>query len=107
VHRQDVFIEAAARLKNDEDPQPPSKEWLQYAPLAVLSVGTVGTTAILSLSPGAFFRPYFGSINPLLAVALIAVVGVGPQNGGVFPRCFMALAEVCQDMYTYSSFEHR
>ena len=63
----------------------------QYIAFGVLSLVVIGLTAILSLSrvtfaqpyigivrvnPAGFFQPFFGSIDPLLAVALIAVVGV-------------------------------
>ena len=43
--------------------------------LALLSFAAVGATAILSLSESNFFRPYFGNLNPLLAVALVSVLG--------------------------------
>ena len=63
----------------------------QYIAFGVLTLVVFGLTATLSLSqvtfaqpykgsilvnPAGFFQPFFGSIDPLLAVALIAVVGV-------------------------------
>lgn len=63
----------------------------QYIVFGVLSLVVFGLTAILSSSrvtfvqpymgsirdnPAGFFQPFFGSIEPLLAVAIIAVVGV-------------------------------
>ena len=63
----------------------------QYIAFGVLTLVVFGLTATLSLSrvtfsqpymgsirvnPAGFFQPFFGSINPLLAVAVIAVVGV-------------------------------
>ncbi len=63
----------------------------QYIAFGVLSLVVIGLTAILSLSrvtfaqpyrgivrvnPAGFFHSFFGSINPLLAVAVIAVIGV-------------------------------
>ena len=63
----------------------------QYIAFEVLTLVVFGLTATLSMSrvtfsqpymgsirvnPAGFFQPFFGSINPLLAVAVIAVVGV-------------------------------
>lgn len=63
----------------------------QYIAFGVLSFAVFGLTALLSLSrvsfaqlykgsirvnPADFFQPFFGGINPLLAIALIAVVGI-------------------------------
>lgn len=57
----------------------------QYVAFATLSLAAVGLTGLLSLSRGGtgFFAPYFGSIPPMLAVALVAAVGfvcVGPLH---------------------------
>jgi hypothetical protein len=52
-----------------------SDEGVQYGALAVLSLGAAGATGILSLSQDTYFQPYFGSINPLLAVGLVTVLG--------------------------------
>lgn len=41
-----------------------------------MSLGAIGFTAIVSLFPGRPFQRYFGSINPLLAVVVVAVAGV-------------------------------
>lgn len=63
----------------------------QYIAFGVLTLVVFGLTAALSLSrvtfaqpyqgsirlnPAGFFQPFFGSIDPLLAVVVIAVVGV-------------------------------
>jgi hypothetical protein len=63
----------------------------QYIVFGVLSLVILGLTATLSLSqvtfaqpykgsirvnPAGFFQPFFGNIHPLLAVAVIAVIGV-------------------------------
>ena len=63
----------------------------QYIVFGVLSLVVLGLTATLSLSrvtfsqpyqgsirvnPAGFLQPFFGSIDPLLAVAVIAVIGV-------------------------------
>jgi hypothetical protein len=42
--------------------------------LAILSLGTIGSIGLLSR--GSYFQPYFGRINPLLAVTLITALGV-------------------------------
>jgi hypothetical protein len=47
----------------------------QYMVLAVLSLGTVGATGILSLSHSTIFQPYFGNIHPLVAIAFVTVLG--------------------------------
>jgi len=47
-----------------------------YLALGLVSLGAIGFTAIVSPFPGRPFQHYFGSINPLLAVVLVAVVGV-------------------------------
>jgi len=44
--------------------------------LALVSLGAIGCTAIVSLFPGRPFQRYFGGIDPLLAVVLVAVAGV-------------------------------
>jgi ABC-type uncharacterized transport system YnjBCD permease subunit len=54
----------------------PSNERLRYVALGLVSLGAIGCTAILSLFPGRPFERYFGSINPLLAVASVTVAGV-------------------------------
>ena len=56
--------------------QTPSNERLQWMALAVLSLGTVVATGLLSLSPSTPFQRYFGRINPLLAVSLVSALGV-------------------------------
>jgi hypothetical protein len=43
--------------------------------LALVSLVAAGATGILCLFRSTCFRPYFGTINPLLAVALIIVLG--------------------------------
>ena len=55
----------------------PAHERRQYAAFGVLSLVVAGFTGILSLSQGGarFFDAYFGSIPPLLAIALAALVG--------------------------------
>ena len=58
--------------------QPLSPEWHQYAALAFLSLGAAGATGILEITNGReFFRPYFGSVDPLAAIALVIAVGGG------------------------------
>jgi hypothetical protein len=75
----------------------------QYIAFGVLTLVVFGLTATLSLSritfsqpykgsirvnPAGFFQPFFGSIDPLLAVAVITVVGVASlgflQSSGWF-----------------------
>jgi hypothetical protein len=55
---------------------PTSKRFLAFG---ILSLVAAGFTAVLSLSQdGArFFEAYFGSVPPLLAIALTALVGFG------------------------------
>lgn len=53
----------------------PSHRRVQYFAFALLSVGALGLTAISSLSSDTPFRRYFGAVNPLLAVALVIVLG--------------------------------
>ena len=53
----------------------PSNQRLQYLTFGVLSLGALSLTAISSLSSGTPFQRYFGTINPLLAVALVTVLG--------------------------------
>jgi uncharacterized membrane protein len=48
---------------------------VQYTVLAVLSLMTLASAGVLSLSNGAFFRPYFGPVNPLLAAGLVIALG--------------------------------
>jgi hypothetical protein len=48
---------------------------LQYAVLSALSLMALASVGVLSVSNGAFFRPYFGSINPLLAAGLVIALG--------------------------------
>ena len=52
----------------------PSGERHQYLALGVLSLAAAGATGILSLSQRNFFQPYFGRINPMLAIVLIMVL---------------------------------
>jgi hypothetical protein len=52
----------------------PSGEWQQYLALGVLSLAAAGATGILSLSQRNFFQPYFGRINPMLAIVLTMVL---------------------------------
>jgi hypothetical protein len=54
----------------------PSDQRLRHRALGLVSFGVIGFTALLSLFPGRPFQRYFGSINPLLAVALVTVAGV-------------------------------
>jgi hypothetical protein len=53
----------------------PLSERLPYLALAVLSLVAAAATAILSFSQRNVFRPYFASLNPLLTVALVTVLG--------------------------------
>jgi len=53
----------------------PSNTRQQYLALTILSLGAAVCTGILSLSHATSFQPYFGSIPPLLAIALITTVG--------------------------------
>jgi len=68
-----------------------TNEWQQYAAFGVLSLAVAALTGILLMSrdtitksflgivpgnPAGFFPPFIGSIHPLLAFALVAVVGV-------------------------------
>jgi hypothetical protein len=56
--------------------QPLSPEWHQYAALASLSLAAASATGILELTNGReFFRPYFGSVGPLAAIAMAVAVG--------------------------------
>lgn len=55
--------------------RPSSNQRQQYIALAVLSLGAAAATGILWPSRGDYFRPYFGSINPLLAIVLVIVAG--------------------------------
>jgi hypothetical protein len=57
----------------------PGHERRQYLAFGVLSLVAAGFTAALSLPQGGarFFEAYFGSIPPLLAIALTALVGFG------------------------------
>lgn len=47
----------------------------QYLALAILFLGAVGFTGILSLSQGQWFQPYFGNLHPLLVVTVTGVLG--------------------------------
>jgi len=55
----------------------PAHERRQYVAFGVLSLVAAGFTGILSLSQGGagLFEAYFGSIPPLLAIALTALLG--------------------------------
>src|SRR6266516_5163171 len=53
-----------------------SNERRQYVALGILSLAVAGLMGVLSLSRGTFFEPYFGSIPPLPAIALVILVGV-------------------------------
>lgn len=48
----------------------------RYLAVAILSLGAIGFTGILSLSPSPVFQPYFLSSPPLLVVAVVSVLGV-------------------------------
>jgi len=48
----------------------------RYLAVAILSLGAIGFTGILSFSPSPVFQPYFLSIPPLLAVTVVSVLGV-------------------------------
>lgn len=51
-------------------------QWRQYVAFGVLSLVAAGFTGLLALSQSAtFFEAYFGDIPPLLAIAVIALVG--------------------------------
>lgn len=62
----------------------------QYAALAILSVGAAGATGVLSLSDGDIFRPYLGSVQPVLVVALAAVAAFACL-GFLRERCGFAI----------------
>lgn len=47
----------------------------QHLALAILFLGAVGFTGILSLSQGQWFQPYFGNLHPLLVVTVTGVLG--------------------------------
>jgi len=47
----------------------------QVAAYAAIALGSAGCVAILSISSSAYFRPYFGRIPPLAAIALLIPVG--------------------------------
>lgn len=55
--------------------QTPANDRTQYAVFTAMSVAAAAATAILSLSRSAYFRPYFGGINPLLAIVLVGLLG--------------------------------
>lgn len=48
----------------------------QYLAAAILSLGAIGFTGILSLFPGNFFQPYFRNISPPVAVTIISILGI-------------------------------
>lgn len=52
---------------------PPARQ--QHIALAALSAVAVAATAFLTSTHGAFFEPYFGDINPVLAALLSAAAG--------------------------------
>lgn len=54
----------------------PPNERLQYRVLTVLSLVAIVATGILSLYQDPFFQAYFESIDPLLAMVLVAGLGV-------------------------------
>ena len=74
-------------------PGTPTRQRRQYVAFGVLSLVAAGFTGILSLSQGGagFFEPYFGSIPPLLAITLTALVGLVSlaflQSRGWFEIC--------------------
>ena len=47
----------------------------QYIVYIVLSIVTIGLTALLVPSSSAYFQPYFGRTNPIFVVVLAIVVG--------------------------------
>ena len=53
----------------------PYETRLQVAAFAALSLFAFGLVALLSLSHGDFFQPYFGKIRPLPAIAIVIVTG--------------------------------
>lgn len=57
-------------------PSMPLGDRRRYLAVAILSLGTIGFTGVLSLFPDTLFQPFFRSIPPLLAVSIIGVVGV-------------------------------
>ena len=52
-----------------------SNQRLQYLAFGALSLGALSLTAISSFSSGTPFQRYFGTIAPLLLVALVAALG--------------------------------
>ena len=48
----------------------------QYIIYIVLSIVTIGLTALLVPSSSAYFHPYFGKTHPVLVVVLASVIGV-------------------------------
>jgi hypothetical protein len=59
-----------------ESAPPISSEWPQYRAFVYLALVAAGAAGILDLTNGReFFRPYFGGIDPLLAVAVATAVG--------------------------------
>jgi hypothetical protein len=64
-----------------------------YLAVAILCLGAIGFTGILSLSPSSVFQPYFLSSPPLLVVAVVIILidlGVGlPYRHVPPPRSFL------------------
>lgn len=56
--------------------QTPTNNRLQYVALAGISLGAIVFTSLLSHSQRVIFEKYFGNIHPVLAVVLIAALGV-------------------------------
>jgi hypothetical protein len=48
----------------------------QYLVLGLVSIAAISCTAIVSLFPGTPFQPYLGTINPLVAIVGVVLVGV-------------------------------
>lgn len=57
----------------------PSMAWgdrRRYLAVAILSLGAIGSTGILSFSSSPVFQPFFRNIPPVLAVSVISVLGI-------------------------------
>lgn len=47
----------------------------QFLAFAVLALGVFGAARLLAIGQSNFFQPYFGSLNPLIAVGLVTAIG--------------------------------
>ena len=72
-------------------PGTPTHQWRQYVAFGVLSLVAAGFTLSLSQGGAGVFEPYFGSIPPLWAITLTALVGLVSlaflQSRGWFEIC--------------------